>query len=121
MPHQCIRCGKEYPEGNDVMLKGCSCGARFFFYYREKPPAQIIDLKKDERKEILNEVKEAISSENENTVILDLESIQVLGPGKYEIDLVSLFKRKPVIYKQGEGRYMIDVDATFKFLRKPEK
>jgi predicted nucleic acid-binding Zn-ribbon protein len=46
-------------------------------------------------------------------VILDIESIRVLKPGQYEIDLVDLFKGKPVIYKLEEGKYIIDLASTF--------
>ena len=43
-------------------------------------------------------------------VILDIESIRVLGEGKYEIDIVSLFsKKKPIIYRMEEGKYIIDL------------
>ena len=141
MPHQCIRCGKEYPEGSDAVLKGCTCGARFFFFSKEKFPEKIAEIKSlgkvsesipkeihipemtiEERKEVFNAVKEIVGEvKNDKPVIIDLESVRALKPGKYEIDLVALFKRKPVIYKHGEGKYMIDVDSTFKFLRKKQK
>jgi hypothetical protein len=117
MPHQCIRCGKEYSDGSDALLTGCTCGARFFFFFKEKLPEKLIEMSKEERKEVFRDVKEIIGEQKDDKpVILDLESIRVLEPGKYEIDIVNLFKRKPVIYKHGEGKYMIDVDSTFKFL-----
>lgn len=157
MPHQCIRCGKQYPEGSDAVLKGCTCGARFFFFFREKPAQvaeiknspekdiseitpknidipeikkpddfstlgnkHVLDMSKEERKEVFNAVKEIIGEQKDNSkpVIIDLESVRALKPGKYEIDIVSLFKRKPVIYKHGEGKYVIDIDSTFKLLGK---
>lgn len=34
-------------------------------------------------------------------------------PGKFEIDLTNLFKRKPVIYQMKEGQYVIDLASTF--------
>ncbi len=46
--------------------------------------------------------------------MLDIESIRVLKPGKYEIDLVSLFKKEPVIFKIEDGKYMIDIQESFK-------
>ena len=36
MPHQCVKCGDLYPNGSEELLKGSKCGARFFFYVREK-------------------------------------------------------------------------------------
>ncbi|MCH7515305.1 MAG: hypothetical protein IH947_15395, partial [Bacteroidetes bacterium] len=36
-----------------------------------------------------------------------------LGEGKFEIDIVNLFKRdRPLIYKMGEGKYIIDLSST---------
>ena len=43
-------------------------------------------------------------------VILDIESIRVVSPGKYEIDVVNLFnKDRPVIFKVSDGKYIIDL------------
>ena len=46
-------------------------------------------------------------------IVLDLENINVKGPGKFEIDLVDLFKGRPLVYKLEEGKYFIDVPSTF--------
>ena len=118
MPHQCIRCKKEYPDGSEALLKGCSCGARFFFFYKERMPQQFAALEQEERKEILKEVEESVLGNEERSFVLDMENIKVLGPGKFEINLVSLFDRNPVVYKHGEGKYVIDIDSTFKMLAK---
>ena len=46
--------------------------------------------------------------------MLDLESIRITEPGKFELDLVQLFnKEKPVVFKLEEGKYMIDVAESF--------
>jgi predicted nucleic acid-binding Zn-ribbon protein len=50
-------------------------------------------------------------------VILDLESIRITGDGKYELDVVNLFSRKPVVYKLEEGKYIIDLTTTLKIDR----
>lgn len=51
-------------------------------------------------------------------VVLEMESINILKPGKYELDLVNLFKSKhPVIYKLDDGKYVIDLLETFKKMR----
>lgn len=119
MPHQCIRCGKEYPDGSKTLLTGCSCGSRFFFFFKEKTPERFLELGKEERKEIFKDVNEMLGPKaGEGPVIFDLENIRVLKPGKFEIDLVSLFRRKPVIYKISEGKYMIDLVSTFQLMKK---
>ena len=54
-------------------------------------------------------------------IILDFESIKILSPGKYELDLVNLFnKKQPLIYKLEDGKYMIDLIETFKKITKNE-
>jgi predicted nucleic acid-binding Zn-ribbon protein len=46
--------------------------------------------------------------------VLDLESIRVPEPGKFELDLMQLFnKENPVVFKLAEGKYVIDVPETF--------
>jgi predicted nucleic acid-binding Zn-ribbon protein len=48
----------------------------------------------------------------------NIESIKILKPGKYELDLVNLFKSKqPLIYKLEDGKYMIDIIESFKKMR----
>lgn len=56
-----------------------------------------------------------ISEKEDIPVILDLESIRILAPGKFEIDVVNLFsKKRPLIYKLEEGKYIIDLASTLK-------
>ena len=44
----------------------------------------------------------------------DFESIRILKPGQYELDLVNIFKKRPLIYKLEEGKYMIDLPESFR-------
>ena len=47
----------------------------------------------------------------------DIESISVSKPGKYELDLVHLFdKKKPLVYKLADGKYVIDLASSFQKL-----
>ena len=50
----------------------------------------------------------------ENFTLAGIEE-QIIGkePGKYELDLVDIFKGKPLVYKLDEGKYIIDVASTF--------
>jgi hypothetical protein len=120
MPHQCVRCGTVYPNGAEELLKGCSkCSGRFFFYVKEEALAKANQLMQNltdrEKKQIEEDVLDIVGDkiDGDKPVILDFESIRVLKPGKYEIDLVDLFKGKPLIYKLEEGKYVIDIDSTF--------
>ncbi len=124
MPHQCVRCGAIYADGSDVLLKGCHvCGSRFFFYFKQESLKQIQQLKltEQDRKQIEQDIKEIIGDTAEKPVILDFESIRVLQPGKFEIDLVGLFKGKPLIYKLEEGKYIIDLASTFQMFKQKQK
>ena len=120
MPNQCVRCGMLYEEISNELLKGCSkCGGKFFFFVRkesfEKMKQLTVNLTKDERGEIQDDIMELTGLDKvDNPVILDIESIRILKPGQYEIDLVDLFRGKPVVYKLEEGKYVIDLSSTFK-------
>ena len=84
----------------------------------------------EEKKEIEEDIREIIGVEEGGEegedieikpVVLDLESIHVPSPGKFEIDLVNLFRKKPLVYKLDDGRYVIDVASSFHFMGKKEK
>ena len=36
MPHQCVRCNDFYADGDSVILKGCKCGGKLFFYIKKE-------------------------------------------------------------------------------------
>ena len=119
MGHQCVHCGEIYPLGSKELLEGCGvCGGHFFFYVRDdqlqKIKEQKIDISAEDKKHIEKDIREMAGITEENApVILDLESVRVVGPGKFEIDLVNLFnKKRPLIYKLEEGKYIIDLTST---------
>lgn len=120
MSHQCVRCDTMYKDGASELLKGCSkCKGKFFFFIKkealEKAKKIEIKLSQKERKQIQTDVLNLIGEEaKDRPVILDLENIRVLKPGQYEIDLVDLFRGKPLVYKLEEGKYIIDLASTFK-------
>lgn len=120
MAHQCVKCGKVYDNAASEILTGCSCGSHYFFFFKEKDAEiqqQTERLSIQDREEIVQDLQELVP-EIDKPIILDLESIRVPSPGKFEIDLVSLFRRKPVIYRLEEGKYIIDLPSTFQMLRK---
>lgn len=122
MPHQCVRCSTFYEDGATEILKGCKCGGKLFFYIKKdkveeaKKVSKEIKLSKTEKEQIEKDVFDLVGSEidRDKPVILDFESIRVLKPGQYELDLVSMFKKEPVIFKLEEGKYMIDIAESFK-------
>jgi uncharacterized protein len=118
MPHQCVRCNKSYPNGSKVILKGCECGGKFFFFVRKKNIKQAKEfsekLSKNEKVQIQEDITAIVGSEvDDSPVILDFESVRIKKPGQYEIDLVDLFKNRPLVYKLEDGKYVIDLASTF--------
>ncbi|MEA3329740.1 MAG: Zn-ribbon containing protein [Nanoarchaeota archaeon] len=120
MPHQCVHCSKIYPDASKELLEGCSCGSHFFFYIKKeqlekvKEAPLVVQLNENEKKKVEKDVREIMGVEREDVpVILDLESVRILGPGKFEIDVANLFSHnKPIIYKLEEGKYIIDLAST---------
>jgi predicted nucleic acid-binding Zn-ribbon protein len=123
MPHQCVRCGTFYGDGAQEILKGCSCGSRLFFFVKksalEKAKKVQETLTVEDKQQIENDVLGFVGEKEEkevddSPVVLDFESISVLQPGKFELDLVHLFnKNHPLVYKLEEGKYIIDIPETF--------
>lgn len=121
MPHQCVRCNKFYDDGAKQILTGCECGCKMFFFVKKEKINQIEEhknLSNKDKKQIEKDVYDLIGQEidKDKPIILDIESINIIKPGKYEIDLVSLFKKRPLVYKLEEGKYMIDLNESFKDL-----
>ncbi len=123
--HQCVRCNKIYEEGSSELLKGCSnCGGKFFFFIKkqhlEEVRKEVEKLTTDEREKIQQDVFDIVGTklEEDKLVVLDLESVRVLKPGKFEIDIVNLFKGKPIIIKMEEGKYVIDLAGTFQQIKR---
>ena len=121
MPHQCVHCSKIIEAGSEEILKGCSsCGGKFFFYIRDE---QAEKLKKEkeipipefdtlDKEKVEEDVRSILKIEDdEKPVILDLESVKITGPGKFELDIVSLMNLKPIVFKIQEGKYLIDIEV----------
>ncbi len=120
MPHQCIRCNTFYEDGANEILKGCKCGGKLFFFIKqskiEDSKKAVVKLTKKEKEEVERDIYELLGLDEKETqpVVLDFESIRILKPGQYELDIVNLFKNEPLIFKLSEGKYMIDLPETFK-------
>ncbi len=127
MPHQCVRCNNFYADGSQEILAGCGCGGKLFFFIRQEKMNELVTLQEyakrlspKEKQDMEEDIYEIAGSEIDRNepVILNLESIRVLEPGKYELDLVQLFRSEPLIFKMGEGKYVIDLIETFRNLKR---
>ena len=121
MPNKCTMCGKIHSDDAKYLLEGCDqCGNKFFFYVREEHIKQMEEDTKNltptEVKEIEADVRDIIPEEAkaDETVVLDLEAIRIIKPGKYMIDVTTLFNQRPVVIRVGSGRYEIDLSTIKK-------
>lgn len=128
MPHQCVKCNTFFPDGSSELLKGCSsCGGKFFFFVREKDLEKAksftTNLTNEDREQIKQDVFDILGHDIDDPepVFLDFESIRILKPGHYELDLVQLFRGKPLVYKLEDGKYIIDLVSTFESSRKEKE
>lgn len=121
MAYRCVHCSAIYPDGADELLSGCtSCNSKFFFYIKDEKLKEIIsnglepDLNVREKKQIEEDVREIAGVKDEETpIFLDFESIKILKPGKYVLDLQKLFAMdKPRIYKLEDGKYIVDLTSV---------
>jgi len=136
MPHRCTRCGTIFEDGDSVILSGCpNCGWNKFLYVTKEAkgsedqgkPAleeQKLDLESS-LDEVVRNIDEALSSENEDKkqepeaerkIDEDrVESVRILGPGSYELNLDSLLERKELVMAiREEGSYALHLPSVFK-------
>lgn len=119
MPDKCTKCGKIHPDDAPYLIKGCDkCGGKFFFYVRpellEEAEQEVSALSRKDMKEIEDDIRDIVSGDGikkDDTVVLDLEAIRVIRPGKYRIDVTNLFNQKPIVVRVGAGRYEIDLST----------
>ena len=124
MAHKCTKCGREFSDGSLEILKGCpSCGGNKFLYIRNT------DLHKDvleeksietiaaETKEEIREIKQETSSEVD---IYDrIESIRVLNPGSYELNIEKLAESDELVVRVGDDeQYVVDILSMSKSKKK---
>ncbi len=131
MPNKCTGCGKIHPDNAEYLMNGCDrCGSKFFFFVRQEDLKQaetdIEKLSKEEVKEIEEDIRDIVSEEGrelkpEDVVVLDVEAIRVIKPGKYRIDVTTLFKQKPIVIRVGPGKYEIDLSSIMPKIREKIK
>ena len=121
MPHQGVRCSRIIPVGSRELLEGCAdCGGHFFFYIREEQLEKLkespIEIPEKEKEKVEKDIREIAGITDEDApVILDFESVRAVGSGKFEIDIVNLFRKdRPLIYKLEDGKYIIDLASTLR-------
>jgi len=105
MPHRCTKCGKEYPDGDMRILKGCECGNNKFLYV-PKAKAEI---------EIAKRAEEPVRRIEKQLTDMGIASVKIIAPGKYELNLDRLFTSDEIIIAlQEDGKYVIHLPSLLK-------
>jgi len=120
MPYKCVHCSEVYDDAAKEILTGCSsCKSKFFFYMKDEKLKEITikqaiepELSSKEKEQMEQDVRELVGIEDEEVpVFLDFESIKIVKPGKYLLDVQKLFAQdKPRVYKLADGKYIIDLN-----------
>jgi predicted nucleic acid-binding Zn-ribbon protein len=121
MPHKCTKCGREYPDGSTEILKGCgSCGGKKFLYIKEAEinkdvleEKSIEEIALESKEEVLEVVEPGPKKEVE--MYDRVETIRIVAPGTYEINIEKMAKSDERIVSIGtEGNYLIDLMSMAK-------
>ncbi len=140
MPHKCTRCEHIFDDGAAAILNGCpNCGWNKFLYVQNETRkdntedlSKKIDTKGDQQstpaERFINEVdqmlgvditKRNVSYEMEGEKV---ESVKILGPGSYELNLDSLLNRKEIIMAiKEDGSYALHLPSVFDEKKKKKK
>jgi len=141
MPHKCTRCESIFKDGAAIILNGCpKCGWNKFLYVRDETPAPTQVIKPDasvsdgqispEASKFIKEVDEMLFIQDEpkkpemkteqkvettKEIGNRVESIRILSPGQYELNLESLLERKEIVMALKEdGTYIVNLPSVFK-------
>jgi len=152
MPHKCTKCGREYKDGSTEILKGCaSCGNKKFIYVKEadinrdvleeksmdelagETKEEVLEVvepegKKETRPEEISTAAEAkggvkAKARKETGMFDRVETIRIVGPGSYELNIDKMAKSDERIVSVGgeEGSYIIDLMSMAKDDTKPKR
>jgi uncharacterized protein len=128
MPHKCTRCGREFSDGSTEILKGCpSCGSKKFLYVREEhrhrdvlEEKTITEIAKETSEEVLELVDAPPQAAPDPRG--RVESIRILAPGSYELNLKKLAETEDMVVGLGkDAKYLVDITSMGKKEEKQEK
>ena len=116
MPHKCARCKKIYDDNAPELLNGCGCGSRVSEGKSEEETLQELrrqELDQEDIEWINHNLGEELERED-RTIRLDIENLLRLAKGKYRLNLSSLMKGDPLVFKARDGVYYIDIPYSMK-------
>ena len=131
MPHKCTRCENIFRDGAAIILNGCpKCGWNKFLYVRDELAADQPGAPKDvippAATQFIKEVDELLGNKPAPVVKVSkeekkkdeigerVESVRILSPGQYELNLDSIMKRDEIVMALKEdGTYIVHLPSVF--------
>ena len=137
MPHKCTRCENIFKDGAVEILNGCpNCGWNKFLFVHDEPGAVPESKTEGEEeqpaKKFIKEIDEFLADQGVKVEEIEkieqdpederIESIRIMGPGSYELNLEALLERKEIIMALKEdGTYMVHLPSVFDKKKKKKK
>jgi uncharacterized protein len=111
MVHTCAKCGKVYPDSSAEILMGCSeCGGKKFYFERPgaKKKKDFDEGKTPDLTAIpLTPARKEPEEEDRGSRV---ESIRILAPGTYELNIEKMARSDDRVVGLGrEGSYAVDL------------
>jgi predicted nucleic acid-binding Zn-ribbon protein len=140
MPHKCTKCESIFRDGAAIILNGCpKCGWNKFLYVRDEntplpektqmpagsiPPAaskfikevdELLGNKAVPPQPIPKDVPKELKVETKPEEVGErVESVRILSPGSYELNLDSIMKRDEIVMALKEdGTYVVHLPSIF--------
>ncbi len=115
MPHRCTECGKEFVDGDMQILKGCECGNNKFLYVPKKREGE-------EKEEPVDVEEKAEEVKNQIAEEMGMETVRIVAPGQYEINLDKVLSREEIIISlQQDGKYLLHLPSLLRDKKLPKK
>ena len=140
MPHKCTRCESIFRDGAAIILNGCpKCGWNKFLYVRDEKIIPEIKTDKGtippEASKFIKEVDELVGNKTVPAKIVEVkekpkpeevgdrvESVRILSPGQYELNLDSILKRDEIVMALKEdGTYVVHLPSVFQKKKHQER
>jgi predicted nucleic acid-binding Zn-ribbon protein len=135
MPHKCTRCEGVFRDGAAIILNGCpKCGWNKFLYVKDEFTSPVVSGEKTAETQIppaasqfIKEVDELLGNKQEHPEPKEskvenkieevgdrVESVRILSPGSYELNLDSIMKRDEIVMALKEdGTYIVHFPSVF--------
>jgi predicted nucleic acid-binding Zn-ribbon protein len=140
MPHKCTRCESVFKDGAAIILNDCpECGWNKFLYVRDATSEPLVEKTGEMHaipsaaSKFIKEVDELLGTRtpSESKAAVEkkpaeigerVESVRILSPGSYELNLESLLEREEIVMALKEdGTYLVHLPSVFQKKKHQER